>query len=302
LVAEVEVLQPTAAELVSPAPAKLQHTYFCKAHDGTRLAYAKLGAGPAIVKAANWLSHLEVDWQGPVWRHWLEFLSRDRCLIRYDARGNGLSDWRARSITFEDFIEDLASVFDSAGVVRAPVLGISQGAAVAASHAARHPERVSALVLVNGCARGWRVKNNPRLSERFEAMMVLMRQGWGGENAAFRQMFTTGFLPHATSEQNDWFNALQRESTSPDNAAQILSALGDVDVRQELASLDVPTLVLHCRGDTVVPFKDGVELASLIAGARFVPLDSAGHLLLEGEPAWERFTREVSAFLSESGV
>jgi pimeloyl-ACP methyl ester carboxylesterase len=248
------------------------------------------------------MSHLEVDWQGPVWRHWLEFLSRDRCLVRYDARGNGLSDWQPRSITFEDFIEDLASVFDAAGVARAPVLGISQGASVAAAYAARHPERVSALVLVNGCARGWRVKNHPRLTERFEAMMVLMRHGWGGENAAFRQIFTTGFLPHATPDENTWFNAVQRETASPENAARILSALGDVDVREDLARLKVPTIVLHSRGDTVVPFKDGLELASLIGGARFVPLDSDDHLLLEREPAWERFTREVAGFLRDAGA
>ncbi|HKP59715.1 MAG TPA: alpha/beta fold hydrolase [Polyangiales bacterium] len=296
LVAEV---QPSAA---APAPAKLQRTHFCKAHDGTRLAYATLGEGAPFVKAANWLSHLEVDWQGPVWRHWLEFLSRDRCLVRYDARGNGLSDWQPRSITFEDFVEDFASVFDAAGIARAPVLGISQGASVAASYAARHPERVSALVLLNGCARGWRVKQNPRLSQRFEALMVLMRQGWGGENAAFRQIFTTGFLPHGTPDQVAWFNALQRETASPENAAQILSALGDIDVREELVRVKVPTIVLHCRGDTIVPFKDGVELASLTPGARFVPLDSDGHLLLEGEPAWERFTREVGGFLRDSGV
>ena len=299
LVAEVQVSQPSAA---GPAPIKLQRTHFCKAHDGTRLAYAKLGDGAPLVKAANWLSHLEVDWQGPVWRHWLEFLSRDHCLVRYDARGNGLSDRRPGSITFEDFIEDLASVIDAAGVARAPVLGISQGASVAAAYAARHPERVSALVLVNGCARGWRVKNHPRLTERFEAMMVLMRQGWGGENAAFRQIFTTGFLPHATADQNAWFNALQRETTSPENAVRILSALGDVDVRDELARLNVPTIVLHCRGDTIVPFKDGLELASLIGGARFVPLDSDGHLLLAEEPAWERFALEVDGFLRDTGA
>lgn len=295
LLAEVHDRGPQA----SPVATKLQHTHFCKAKDGTRLAYAKLGEGRPLVKAANWFSHLEVDWQGPVWRHWLELLSRDHCLLRYDARGNGLSDWQPPSISFEDFVSDLESVFDAAGIARAPVLGISQGAAVAVSYAARHPERVSALVLINGCARGWRVKNHPRLTQRLEAMMVLMRQGWGGENAAFRQMFTTGFLPHASPEQSAWFNELQRQTAAPENAVKILSALGDVDVREELPRVRVPTIVFHCRGDTVVPFKDGLELASLIGGARFVPLDSDGHLLLEGEAAWRRFSLEVSAFLRE---
>jgi pimeloyl-ACP methyl ester carboxylesterase len=226
-------------------------------------------------------------------------MSRHRCLIRYDARGNGLSDWAPPSITFEDFVSDLGTVFDAAGVERAPVLGISQGAAIAAAFAARHPERVSALVLVGGCARGWRVKRSAALNERFEAMMALMRQGWGGENAAFRQIFTTAFFPDAPKDHMDWFNELQRRTTSPANAAAILSALGDVDVRDDLARVKAPTLVLHSRRDAVVPMKDGIELAAGIAGSRFVPVDSANHVWLADEPAWSRFADELTRFLGE---
>jgi pimeloyl-ACP methyl ester carboxylesterase/DNA-binding winged helix-turn-helix (wHTH) protein len=276
-----------------------QRTHFCTAHDGARLAYARLGEGPMLVKAANWLNHLELDWQGPVWKHWLEHLSARHCLVRYDARGNGLSDWKPPSITFEDFVEDLGAVFDGASVARAPVLGISQGASVAVAYAARHPERVSALILIGGTARGWRVKNNARLTERIEAIMVLMRQGWGGENAAFRQMFTTSFFPTGTQQQTDWFNELQRKTTSPENAAAILSALGDLDVRAAMKRVKVPTLVVHSRADAVVPFKDGLELASGIEGARFVALDDANHLLMAGEPGWLRFTAELDAFLHD---
>jgi pimeloyl-ACP methyl ester carboxylesterase/DNA-binding winged helix-turn-helix (wHTH) protein len=279
--------------------AEAQRMQFCTARDGARLAYARLGEGPPIVKAANWLSHLELDWQGPVWRHWLARLCRDRCLIRYDARGNGLSDWEPPAITFADFVSDLGVVFDAAGVERAPLLGISQGAAVSVAYAARNPERVSALILIGGCARGWRVKNNPRLTERFEALMVLMRQGWGVEHAAFRQIFTTSFFPGATREQMDAFNELQRQTTSSDNAADILSALGDVDVREDLARVKVPTLVVHSRGDTFVPIKDGIELCAGIAGARFVPLESDNHLLVDGERAWNRFDQELDDFLKE---
>ena len=275
-----------------PAP-KAQRTHFARAHDGARLAYAFVGDGPPLVKAANWLSHVEMDWQGPIWTHWLELLSRGRCLIRYDARGNGLSDWEPPSITFEDFVTDLGTISDAAGVKRAPVLGISQGAAVAVAYAARNPERVSALILIGGCARGWRVKQSTRVHERFEALMALMRQGWGGTNAAFRQIFTTSFFPDAPKEHMEWFNELQRLTTSPENAATILSALGDVDVRDDLPRVQAPTLVVHSRGDAVVPMKDGIELAAGIRGARFVPLESVNHVWLPDEPAWKRFAQEL---------
>lgn len=294
-------------DIAAPLPVRsgrvprAQRMHFCTAHDGARLAYARLGEGPPFVKAANWLNHLEIDWEGPVWRHWLELLSRDRCSIRYDARGNGLSDGAPPSITFEDFVADLGSVFDAASVERAPVIGISQGAAVAAAYAVRNPERVSALILVGGCARGWRVKRHPALTRGFEALMVLMRQGWGGQNAAFRQIFTTAFFPDAPPETTEWFNELQRRTATAENAVRILSALGDVDVTAELPLVQVPTLVLHSRSDAVVPLKDGIELATRIPGARFVPLESKNHLLVAGEPAWERFEREVEEFLREIG-
>lgn len=279
-----------------------QQTYFCKAADGARLAFAKLGSGPPIVKAANWLSHLELDWQGNVWRSWLELFSRRRRFVRYDARGNGLSDWNPPALAFESFVSDLATIFDAAGVERAPVIGMSQGAAVAAAYAARHPDRVSALVLIGGCVRGWRVKGHAELARQFEALMVLMRKGWGGRNAAFRQIFTTRFFPEATRELADEFNELQRLTTTPDNAADLLSSLGDIDIRSELPRVTAPTLILHSRDDAVVPMKDGVELASGIAGARFVPLDSRNHVVLPGEPAWHRLVAEFEGFLAQEVV
>jgi pimeloyl-ACP methyl ester carboxylesterase/DNA-binding winged helix-turn-helix (wHTH) protein len=300
LLAQVRMLEGAprvlARDRVVP---ETQRVRFCKAHDGARLAYALIGEGPPLVKVANWLSHLEIDWQGPVWRHWLELLSRDRCLVRYDARGNGMSDWRVPSLVFEDFVADLGTVFDAAGVTRAPLLGLSQGAAVAVAYAARNPDRVSALILVGGCARGWRVKSHPELRERFEALMVLMRQGWGGQNAAFRQIFTGAFFPQGTKEQVDWFNELQRQTTTPQGAADLLSALGDIDIRAELPRVRAPTLVLHSPADAVVPISDGIELASGISGARFVRVESPNHLWLADEPAWGRFARAMEAFLHE---
>jgi pimeloyl-ACP methyl ester carboxylesterase/DNA-binding winged helix-turn-helix (wHTH) protein len=297
-----DVVREGAAREPPALGAAAQQTYFCKAVDGTRLAYATLGTGPPIVKVANWLSHLELDWQGPVWPSWLELLGRRRCLVRYDARGNGLSDWSPPAVTFEHFVSDLAAVFDAAGVERAPVVGLSQGAAVAVAYAARHPERVSALILVGGCARGWRAKGHPALDQRFEALMVLMRQGWGGRNAAFRQIFTQAFFPDATRELADWWDDLQRRTTTPENAANLLSCLGDIDVRDEMAKVRVPTLVLHARDDATVPLSDGIELASGIEGARFVPLESGNHVLIPGEPAWYRFVAEIERFLAQENL
>jgi pimeloyl-ACP methyl ester carboxylesterase len=297
-----EVSRSAVARGVVPAGSAAQRMYFCKAEDGTRLAYARLGEGPPIVKAANWLSHLELDWRFAVWPPWLELFSRRHTLVRYDARGNGLSDWAPPELSFERFISDLATIFDAAGVERAPLVGLSQGASVAVAYAARHPERVSALVLVGGCARGWRAKNKPRLARAFEAMMVLMRQGWGGQNAAFRQIFTTTFFPEASQQLAEEFNELQRVTTTPDNAADLLSALGDIDIRGDLSRVRVPTLVLHCRDDAVVPMKDGVELATGIAGARFVQLDSRNHVVLPTEPAWARFSSEIEAFLAQESL
>jgi len=210
-----------------------------------------------------------------------------------------MSDWEPPAISFPALISDLSAVFDAAGVERAPVLGISQGAAAAVAYATRNPSRVSALVLIGGCARGWRVKGHPQLVERFEALMVLMRQGWGLEHAAFRQIFTTAFFPAGPQHHADWFDELQRQTTTPTNAARMLSAFGDVDVRHELSRVTVPTLVLHARGDLVVPIKDGMELASGIQGARFVPLDSRNHILHPDEPAWHRFADELESFLAE---
>jgi pimeloyl-ACP methyl ester carboxylesterase/DNA-binding winged helix-turn-helix (wHTH) protein len=303
LVADVHASELGAAKPpVAPSSARPlapQRTFFCKGADGARIAYATYGRHTPIVKAANWMSHLELDWDSPVWTPWLELLGRDHCLVRYDARGSGLSDWDPPTITFEDSVGDLAAVFDAAGVERAPLLAISQGAAVACAYAARHPERVSSLILIGGCARGWRVKNHPPLTEFFEALMVLMRQGWGLEHAGFRQIFTTGFFPRGPQHYADWFNELQRQSTTPENAVRLMSCFGDVDVRAELPRITVPALVLHARGDLVVPMTDGMELASNIPGARFVPLDSKNHILNPDEPAWSRFESELVAFLAE---
>jgi class 3 adenylate cyclase/pimeloyl-ACP methyl ester carboxylesterase len=274
-----------------------QEIRFCTASDGVRIAYATAGSGPPLVKAANWLNHLEHDWVSPAWRHLLRDLTRDFFLVRYDERGNGLSDWDVEDVSFESFVADLETVVDAVGLERFPLLGISQGCSVSVAYAVRHPERVSHLVLYGGYARGVCRRGDPGAAEGAEAVITLMRQGWGRENPAFRQLWTTHFMPEATQEQAKWFNDLQRITASPENAIRIRRALDHIDVSSLLSAVRVPTLVLHARGDDAVPFEEGRRLAAGIPGARFVALDSRNHMILEHEPAWPRFMDEVRSFL-----
>ena len=287
-----------SARPASPTRPHEQQIRFCTTADGVRVAYATIGEGPPLVKAANWLSHLEFDWRSPVWRHWTEELSRDHMLVKYDERGSGLSDWEVEDFSFESWVRDLESVIDAAGLARVALLGISQGGAVAISYAVRHPERVSHLILYGAYGEGWGVRSSGRFSrEEREALITLTRHGWGRDNPSYRQVFTTSFMPDATLEQANWFNDLQRISTSPENAARLMQVTRDIDIRPLLARVEAPTLVLHARGDERVPYDQGRLLAAAIPGARFVPLESRNHILLEHEPAWASFLREVRTFL-----
>ncbi|MDP6588349.1 MAG: alpha/beta fold hydrolase [Alphaproteobacteria bacterium] len=276
-----------------------QDIRFCMAPDGVQIAYATVGTGPPLVKAPNWMNHLEYDWQSPIWRHLLQELAREHMLIRFDQRGNGLSDWDVDEISFDSFVRDLETVVDAAGLERFPLLGISQGCAISVAYAVRHPERVSRLVLYGGYARGSRKRGSQVEIEQADAMLTLIRHGWGRDNPAFRQMFTSAFVPEATPQQMDWFNELQRISTSPENAVRNRKTNIDVDVEGLLGSIAVPTLVLHCRDDGVAPFKEGRRMAAMIPEARFVPLEGRNHLILDNEPAWPRFLQEVREFLGE---
>jgi DNA-binding SARP family transcriptional activator/pimeloyl-ACP methyl ester carboxylesterase len=275
-----------------------QDIRFCVAADGTRIAYATAGNGPPLLRPANWMTHLEYDWESPVWRHWIRELSRDHRLIRYDERGNGLSDWNVEDLSFEACMSDLEAVIGANGLKRFPMLGISQGCAFAVAYAAKFPERVSHLVLYGGYARGWAMRGTPVEAERRTALGTLIRHGWGEDNPAFRQAFTTLFVPDASPEQMRWFNELQRVTASPENAARLHDLFGQVQVQAMLSQVRAPSLVLHARHDGVVPFAEGRLMATTIPGARFVPLDSRNHILLEGEPAWVRFMNEVRSFLA----
>jgi pimeloyl-ACP methyl ester carboxylesterase/DNA-binding CsgD family transcriptional regulator len=278
-------------------PKLKQQIRFCTSHDGVRIAYATSGSGAPLVKAANWLSHLEFDFESPVWRHVVEELAREHTLVRYDERGCGLSD-RDVELSFDAWVRDLEAVVEAAGVDRFPLLGISQGASIAVAYAVRHPERVTHLIVHGGYARG-RLKWGPpdQQREQTDVMIRLAELGWGQQNPAFRQFFTTQFIPDGSAEQHQWFNELERISTSPLNAGRFMRVFSEIDVEALLPRVACPTLVLHCVRDARVPFDEGRLIAGRIPGARFVPLESNNHLLLETEPAWRRFVDELRAFL-----
>ena len=289
---------PEALALTQSEPAR-QDIRYCTTGDGVRIAYAITGSGPPIVKTANWMSHLDFEWESPVWRHWLHALTRERTLVRYDERGNGLSDREVDDLSFEAMVADLETVVDTLGLERFPLFGISQGCAVAIEYAVRHPERVSCLILYGGFAAGWRKLGTAVDIGQREALTLLMRTGWGQDNPAFRQVFTSRFIPGASTEQMDWFNELQRISVTPATAARFHMIFGTIDVRERLAEVTQPTLVLHARDDGEIPLIAGRIFATEISQARFVPLDSANHLLLENETAFERLVSEIDRFLCE---
>jgi pimeloyl-ACP methyl ester carboxylesterase/DNA-binding CsgD family transcriptional regulator len=275
-----------------------QDIRFARSHDGVQLAYALVGRGPLLIKAATWLSHLEFDWESPVWRHVLNGLSANASFARYDERGCGLSDWEVDDLSFDSWLRDLETVVAALGAEQFSLLGISQGASIAIAYAARHPQQVSRLVLHGGYARG-RLVRSDTVAQREEAEMMckLVELGWGKEDPSFRQFFTSQFIPGGTPAQHRWFNELERISTSPANAARFMREFNAIDVTALLAQVRCPTLVLHSTRDVRVPFAEGRLIASAIPGARFVPIDSGNHLILEHEPGWPRWLDEVRNFL-----
>lgn len=295
-----EFAPPPAPAVRPTTPAPRQHIAFCRAVDGVRLAYAVAGEGPPLVRAANWMTHLGYDIESPVWRHWVRDLALEHRFIRYDERGCGLSDWGAGSFTFDDWVSDLESVVEALELQRFPLLGVSQGGAVAVAYAARHPERVTKLVLCSAYARGRAVRAMDDQERRAAALdLDLARVGWGRDDPAFRQVFAAQFLPDGTRADWEEFDHLQRRTTSGDNAVRFLEEFARIDVRQLAETVACPTLIMHSRDDRRVPLRFGEELAAIIPDSRLVALSSNNHLLTEAEPAWQVFRDELSAFLAD---
>ncbi len=288
------------AKAPGPRRASLRHEVrFCSAADGPTIAMADVGQGPPVVKAGNWLNHLEYDWESPVWSHLLHWFATRHRLVRYDSRGNGLSDWDVGEVTLNSFVTDLEAVVDSLGLETFTLFGVSQGCAVSIAYAVKHPERVNKLVLYGGFALGRRMRGSEVDAAQAEAMLTLMKTGWGQENPAFRQIFTSLFIPGATPEQMNWFNNLQRITTSAENAVKMRLISDHMNIVHLLPQVKAPTLVLHCKDDAVQPFAEGRRIAAGIPGARFVLLEGRNHLILENDPGWPRFQSEVEEFLAQ---
>lgn len=281
----------------SAPPTTNQTIRYCFAHDGVRIAYAVTGTGPPLVKTANWLNHLELDWGSPLWGRMVGGLSEDFRLVRYDERANGLSDWDVNELSFGALVSDLEAVVDALGLERFPLFGLSQGAAVSIEYAARHPERVSHLILLGGYSCGWRHRADPDDAAEREAVITLVKHGWGKDSPIYRQIFSESFTPSATPEELEWFNDFQRQTVSPANAAAFLEIFSRLDVRHRLGELDVPTLIFHARGDKRVGMEQAIELASSIKGASLVTLDTDNHILRAHEPAMEVVLERIRGFL-----
>lgn len=275
-----------------------QQIRFCRSFDGTRIAYARTGEGPPLVKAPHWLTHLEYEWDSPIWRPWIDAFSSEYSFVRMDQRAGGLSDRDATDISLEAWVRDLEAVIDAAGLERTALFGHSQGAAIAMAFARQHPERVSHLVLLGAYARGWQRRGLPpsRLEE-LEAQLKLVEAGWERQDAPYRQMYAVQIIPGGSLEQLNALNELQRVSAEPAAAARIMRTMAGLDVTPVASALRVPTLVLHARGDRRAPFEEGRRLAGVIPDARFVPLESENHILLAQEPAFRQFFEALRGFV-----
>jgi pimeloyl-ACP methyl ester carboxylesterase/DNA-binding CsgD family transcriptional regulator len=288
------LLYCSASAMIKKASQRIR---YLRTADGVQLAWAEAGAGPLLIKAANWLTHLEFEWESPVWRHWIRFFSDHFRFVRHDERGCGMTDWNVGDVGFERWVEDLEALVDVTNPQEPfALLGISQGAATCIAYAVRHPERVSHLVLYGAYAQGAFRRGDPDKERLYRALIDLTRLGWGKDNPVFRQVFTSRFIPGATDEQLGWFNDLCRKTTSPEIAARLLETRGSVDVTELLSQVKARTLILHSRSDDVIPISEGHILAAGIPDAQFIELDSKNHILLENEPAWDRFCDEVLAF------
>ena len=284
---ETAVQQPNAPD---------QEIQFFTTSDGVRIAYNIGGQGPLLVRTIHWLNHLDFEWKTPLRRQWLSEIMQHNTLLRYDQRGSGLSDWNVSDFSFERMVQDFEELVDAAGLEKFTILGGCQGAAVGIAYAVRHPERVTKLIINGTFANGWPAPG-PGAQEHLEAMLTLIRSGWGRDNPAFRQLWTTLFRPDADSVEAAWLNELQRISSSPENAASMMAEFPNIRVLDMLPKISCPTLVLHSREDGAVPVQEGKLIAARIRGSRFVELPSRSHMVAPGDAGWDQLVQEFSAFM-----
>lgn len=284
----------------------MQAVRFVRTADGVALAWARSGSGPPLVKAANWLTHLEYDAESPIWSHWTGFLQSNFDFVRYDERGCGLSDRSPGKLGMESWLADLEAVIAASGIEPPfTVLGVSHGAAAALAYAERRPERVSRLILYGGYARGTFRRNDDAAADLYRAVIEVFRLGWNAPNPAFQEVFTSRFIADAGPEELGWFNELCRRTISPEAGAKLLLSRGEIDVTGLLKRISVPTLVVHARDDAITPLAEGEFLARNIPGAEFAVIEGRNHILQAYEPGWRAFCELVLSFTgvaSKSGI
>jgi pimeloyl-ACP methyl ester carboxylesterase/DNA-binding winged helix-turn-helix (wHTH) protein len=302
-----EVESQTAAEMREdgadrpcPEPAEsfeqVQKVRFCRARDGTRIAFATFGSGPPLVRVGHWLSHLEHDWHSPIWRPFLSELGKSFTVVRYDQRGNGLSDRDVDDLSLEAFVSDLETVVDAAGIDRFAIYASSQGVPVALEYAARHPARLSCLSLHGGFVKG-RLLRSQAEREQGEAYLALMRHGWGAEGSQFLQAFGSIYVPDGTPEQLRSLVELQRISATAETAVRLREAFDRFDVTHRLSAIEVPTLVLHGRNDGVHPLQQSLEMTAVLPDAELVVLETRNHIMVGHDPAWHEFFAALRRFV-----
>ena len=291
-------------EFTGPAGgASRQQIRFCMTADKVRLAYSTTGSGYPLVRVANCFNHLDFEWESPIWQHYVRDLAKGHSIVRYDGRGNGISEWNVEDISFDAWVNDLGTVVDASGLGKFAILGMSQGAAVAIAYAVRYPERVSHLILCGGYSRGVNYRDRPDALAARQALETLVEVNWGKNNPPYFQMVTNLYIPeHATPADQQFFKDLQGLSVSTANLVKFMRACDAINVRPLLPSVSVPTIIFHSDRDRIAPPEEGRILAAEIPGAKFVPLSSANHLLLAEEPAWKVFRDEVEAFLHLDSV
>jgi pimeloyl-ACP methyl ester carboxylesterase/DNA-binding winged helix-turn-helix (wHTH) protein len=292
-----DILPVVAAEIIKPTYIR-QDVQFCTSGNSVRIAYARAGAGPPIVKVGTWFNHLEYDWDSPVWGHMLHWLARENELVRYDMRGIGLSDNDVQEISFEAFVRDLESVVNAAGLTDFILLGVSDGAAFSIAYAVKHPDRVRKLVILGGYAEGPMMRSREVDEAQFEASMMMIKPGFGENNRFVKTMFSSMVMPNGTPQQTEWLHMLQSKSKSSENTLRKLVMSGDINIVDLLPQVKAPTIVFHCRDDRHQPFEQGRKLAAGIPRATFVALEGSNHFLQEQDSGWPIFQDEVTSFLA----
>jgi pimeloyl-ACP methyl ester carboxylesterase/DNA-binding CsgD family transcriptional regulator len=273
-----------------------QRISFVRSKDGTNIAYALSGEGPPLVRAGTWLTHIELDWESPVWSHWFRFMSKRHTLVRYDPRGCGLSQRDIKQLCFEDWVDDLEAVVDTLGLDQFPLFGLSQGAAISIAYALRHPQRVSQLILYAPLVRGWQQVTSA-VSDNWKSIEKLVLSGWGERNLAFPAVFAHLFIPEGKPEHIHWYADMQLKTASKEVAAMMMNVIGEMNLWSKLKDISVPTLVVQVARDQCIPPERVKEIAALIPGCAFASIDSNNHILLEDEPGWEQFKKIFTKYL-----